>query len=169
MEPENDKDLRNNLIINVLPPPIDVDNENDFTYSCHLSRLLRRFVRIAVPDDDQLTFSDVELLDDVMRFGNLSTVAKKKGCSQALIGVRLHKILDQLEERVSQLENAKANAKAQERIAELEKQLERSRQHYADLEARLDAVSSYARRQAVTSARNKSMEVEAHLRERKHN
>ena len=128
---------------------------SDYTYSIHLSKLLRRFVRIAVPDDDQLTFSDVELLDDVMRFGNLSTVAKKIVCSQSHISVRIRIILDQLEERVSQLENAHANAQAQECIDELEQQLQEARETI--------------RRQTISSARDKSLAVEAYLRERNKN
>ena len=112
-------------------------------------------MRIAVPDTDQLVCSDIELLDDVMRFGNLTKVAQMKGCSQSYVSVRLRKILDQLEERVSQMESAKVNAQAQERIT--------------DLEQKLQDVHTAIRRQTVASARNKSMEVEAYLREHKHN
>ena len=155
MKPNNKEKSHNNLTINNLPPPIAEGKENDFTYSKHLSKLLRRFVRIAVPDTDQLVCSDIELLDDVMRFGNLSKVAKMMGCSQSYVSVRLRKILDQLEERVSQMESAKVNAQAQERIT--------------DLEQKLQDVHTAIRRQTVASARNKSMEVEAYLREHKHN
>ena len=112
-------------------------------------------MRIAVPDEDQLTYSDVELLDDVMRFGNLWKVAQKKGCSASHVSVRLRQLLDQLEERVSHWETAKANAQAQERIADLEQQLQEAR--------------TTIRRQTLSFAREKSLAVEAHLREHRHN
>ena len=128
----------------------------------HLSRLLRRFVRVAVPDNEQLTFSDVELLDDVMRFGNLSKIAKKKGVSESTLSVRVRKIIDQLENRVSVLENAKPAAQAQKRIEELEKQLQETQKQLMDAQKNI-------RRQTIFAAREKSMAIEAHLRERKHN
>ena len=53
----------NCLNINTLQPPIEGGKQNDFRYSQHLSKLLRRFVRFAVPGDADISFSDRELLE----------------------------------------------------------------------------------------------------------
>ena len=104
-----------------------------------------------MPDVERLGFSDLELLDDVMRYGNLSKIAKSRGCSEPYLCDRFHKILDCLDERIAQLETAQANDQAQQRIEELERQLAEAR--------------STIRRLTVASARDKSMAVEAYLRE----
>lgn len=67
----NTKDLpTNNLNINEienLTPPnslvLGSGKEGEYTYSKTLAKLLRRFVRVAVPDQDQVYFSDIEMLD----------------------------------------------------------------------------------------------------------
>ena len=53
-----DSNLKHNYLnISVLSRPVDGGNENDFTYSRYLAKLLRRFVRFVVPDSE-LSSSD---------------------------------------------------------------------------------------------------------------
>lgn len=67
----NAKDLpTNNLYINEIEqntPPNSLElrsgKEDEYAYSKTLAKLLRRFVRIVVPDQDQVYYSDIEMLD----------------------------------------------------------------------------------------------------------
>lgn len=93
-----------------------------------------------------------------MRFGNLSKIAKKKGVSESTLSVRVRKIIDQLENRVSFLENALPAAQAQKRIEELEIQLKGTQKQLMEAQ-------KIIRRQTIFAAREKSMAIEAHLRE----
>lgn len=162
------KNFCNILNINKLPPPIDGGKENDFTYSKYLSELLWRFVRIAVHDPDDVTMSDVELLDSVLRYGSIKTVCEKTGMCPTKASYHLKRIFSKLEQRVTQWEAAQSLTREENRIADLERQLEKARQRRAELEAQLDAETTLLRRTTVSAARKKSMAIETRLRERKH-
>ena len=129
------------------PPPIDGGNENDFTYSLSLAKLLRRFVRIAVPDHDDLTMSDVELLEAIIRYGSQKRVAELMHVSPSNVSASLSRILPLLDARVTQWEDAQAYIDQSDRIAELESQLAKARQ------------------QIIKASREKPLAVEAQLRE----
>ena len=129
------------------PPPIDGGNENDFTYSLSLAKLLRRFVRIAVPDHDDLTMSDVELLEAIIRYGSQKRVAELMHVSPSNVSARLSRIQASLDARVTQCEDAQAYIDQSDRIAELESQLAKARQ------------------QIIKASREKPLAVEAQLRE----
>lgn len=145
--PKSRIDEHNYLNINELPPPIDGGNENDFAYSLSLAKLLRRFVRIAVPDHDDLTMSDVELLEAIIRYGSQKRVAELMHVSPSNVSTRLSRILPLLDARVTQWEDAQAYIDQSDRIAELESQLAKARQ------------------QIIKASREKPLAVEAQLRE----
>ena len=143
----------NNLEINNLPPPIDGGKENDFTYSANVAKLLRRFVRLAMPDSFINTWRDIELLDDVMRYGSLTVIAQKKGCSVSSLSYRLGRVLNRLEERVAQCEAYVSDAQAyadlerqlaevQQRNGQLEQELKQQQEHIEALKRKLDVSSS---------------------------
>lgn len=176
-----DKSLkRNTLIISKLPPPIDGGNDLDFTYSTHLSKLLHRFVRLAVPNPGDISFDDIELLDDVMRYGSLAPVAQKRKISGQAVSLRLKSAIGRLEARVDQLERIADSeqqlAVANQRIAQLEQQLAVTKaqllQELATANARLqeleekyDKTVGYVRQQAVYEARYRNSEAKRRLRD----
>ena len=141
--PKSRIDEHNYLNINELPPPIDGGNENDFAYSLSLAKLLRRFV----PDHDDLTMSDVELLEAIIRYGSQKRVAELMHVSPSNVSTRLSRILPLLDARVTQWEDAQAYIDQSDRIAELESQLAKARQ------------------QIIKASREKPLAVEAQLRE----
>ena len=175
---------RNNLNISILPPPISGGKENDFTYSVHLSKLLHRFVRLAVPNPGDISFDDIELLDDVMRYGSLAPVAQKRKISGQAVSLRLKNAIGRLEARVDQLERIADSeqqlAEAKERIAQLEQELAdtktRLQQELATANARLqeleekyDKTVGYVRQQAVYEARYRNNVAKRYLRQPKKN
>lgn len=124
---------------------------------------------MAAPDPDQLSKSDVALLEDVLRYGRLQEVAKKHGLSAACVSQRLSRALALLEERVLQWESAQARALEEKRAEELERELNLTRQRIAEIEQRLERVRNnsvdFNRFYALTTARLKTMEAETFLRE----
>ena len=171
---------RNNLNISILPPPISGGKENDFTYSVHLSKLLHRFVRLAVPNPDDISFDDIELLDDVMHYGSLAPLAQKRKITGQAVSLRLKNAIGRLEARVAQLERIADSeqqlAEAKERIAQLEQELAdtktRLQQELATANARLqelqekyDKTVGYVRQQAVYEARYRNSEAKRRLRD----
>ena len=115
----------NCLNINALQPPIEGGKQNDFRYSQHLSKLLRRFVRFAVSGDDDISFSDRELLDDVMRYGSLKEIARLRHCCAATISKRMKHALERQEDGL--LFHEMLIRVKQERIDNLQRQLEEAR------------------------------------------
>ena len=171
---------RNNLNISTLPPPISGGKENDFTYSVHLSKLLHRFVRLAVPNPGDISFDDIELLDDVMRYGSLAPLAQKRKITGQAVSLRLKNAIGRLEERVAHLERIAQSeqqlAEANQRIAQLEQELAdtktRLQQELATANARLqelqekyDKTVGYVRQQAVYEARYRNSEAKRRLRD----
>ena len=149
--PKSKTNEHNYLNICKLSPTVDGGDENDYTYSLSFAKLLRRFVRIAVPDHDDLTMSDVELLESLIRYGSQKRVADLMHVSPATVSARLSRILPLLDARVTQWEDAQAYIDQSDRIAELESQLAKARQ------------------QIIKASREKPLAVEAQLREHKHN
>lgn len=136
-----DKDLKHNdLNINELPPPVDGGNVSDYAYSRTLASLLRRFLRIAVPDQDQVFFSDIEMLDTLMRLGSVSKTAKLCGLSVPYVITRANLIIELLEQRVSFWENAQSLTLEKDQIYDLEARLVKARQRKAELEAQLKQI-----------------------------
>jgi len=136
-----DKDSKHNdLNINELSPPIDGGNVSDYAYSRTLASLLRRFLRIAVPDQDQVLFSDIEMLDTLMRLGSVSKTAKLCGLSVPYVITRANLIIELLEQRVSFWENAQSLSLEKDQIYDLEVRLVKARQRKAELEAQLKKI-----------------------------
>ena len=166
---KDEDNTRNNLIINKLPTTIREGKENDYTYSVNLTRLLRRFVRLAAPDPEQLSKSDAALLEDVLRYGRLQKVAEKRGRSNAYVSNHVSRALALLEKRVLQWEVAQVRAIEEKKSEELERELNATRQRIAEIEQRLERVRNnsvdFNRFYALTTARLKTMEAETFLRE----
>ena len=137
---KDEDNTRNNLIINKLPTTIREGKENDYTYSVNLTRLLRRFVRLAAPDPEQLSKSDAALLEDVLRYGRLQKVAEKRGRSNAYVSNHVSRALALLEKRVLQWEVAQVRAIEEKKSEELERELNATRQRIAEIEQRLERV-----------------------------
>lgn len=142
----------NSLKINVLPPHIDGDKENDFTYSRHLSKLLWRFVRLAVPDPEQVTFSDRELLDDLLRYGSLNRIAKLRHVSVSTLSCRLQDVISCLDKSVERWEQI-AQSDQTARISQLEQELSTANSANALLQEKVSKLAAYNRKQAVAQAR----------------
>jgi peptidoglycan hydrolase CwlO-like protein len=67
------------------------------------------------------------------------------------------------------LENVQPAVQAQRRIEELEKQLTQTQKQLQETQKQLLEAQKNIRRQTIFAAREKSMAIEAHLREHKHN
>ena len=81
----------NNLYINEIeqntsPNSLELGSgkEGEYTYSKTLAKLLRRFVRVVVPDQDQVYYSDIEKLDTLMLW---SSRGDRSGYTQAPVPV----------------------------------------------------------------------------------
>ena len=118
-----------------------------------MAKLLRRFVRLAMPDSFINTWRDIELLDDVMRYGSLTVIAQKRGCTSSALSYRLDRVLNRLEERVAQCEAYVSDAQAyadlerqlaevQQRNGQLEQELKQQQEHIEALKRKLDVSSS---------------------------
>ena len=141
-------------------------------------------MRLAVPNPDDISFDDIELLDDVMRYGSLAPVAQKRKISGQAVSLRLKNAIGRLEERVAQLERIADSeqqlAEAKERIAQLEQELAdtktRLQQELAtanarcqELQEKYDKTVGYVRRQAVHEAQYRNNVAKRYLRQPKKN
>lgn len=137
-------------------------------------------MRLAVPNPGDISFDDIELLDDVMRHGSLAPLAQKRKISGQAVSLRLKNAIGRLEARVDQLERIADSeqqlAEAKERIAQLEQELAdtktRLQQELATANARLqeleekyDKTVGYVRQQAVYEARYRNSEAKRRLRD----
>ncbi|MBR2229007.1 MAG: LysR family transcriptional regulator [Prevotella sp.] len=112
----NAKDLpTNNLYINEIEQntspnslELGLGKADEYTYSKTLAKLLRRFVRVAVPDQDQVYYSDIEMLDTLMLCGSITGTAEKCNLSASYVSKRITAILKQLDQRVSEWETMRA-------------------------------------------------------------
>ena len=170
----------NPLIEKELPPPSGGGGESDYTYSASLSKLLHRFVRLTVPHPGDISFDDIELLDDVMRYGSLAPVAQKRKISGQAVSLRLKNAIGRLEARVDQLERIADSeqqlAEAKERIAQLEQELAVTKAQFQqelatanarcqELQEKYDKTVGYVRQQAVYEARYRNSEAKRRLRD----
>ena len=89
------------------------------------AKLLRRFVRFAVPSQEDISFSDRELLDDLMRYGSLKEIARLRHCCAATISKRVKHAIGQLEDGL--LTHEVMVRIKQEQIGDLKGQLEEAR------------------------------------------
>lgn len=162
------------------PPPIGGGNDLDFTYSIHLSKLLHRFVRLTVPNPGDISFDDIELLDDVMHYGSLAPLAQKRKITGQAVSLRLKNTIGRLEERVAQLERIADSeqqlAEANQRIAQLEQELADTKAQLQqeltaandrcqELQEKYDKTVGYVRQQAVYEARYRNSEAKRRLRD----
>ena len=110
-------------------------------------------MRFVVPSQDDISIYDRELFDDVMRYGSLTVIAQKRGCTSSALSYRLDRVLNRLEERVAQCEayvsDAQAYAdlerqlaEAQQRNGQLEQELKQQQEHIEALKRKLDVSSS---------------------------
>jgi predicted nuclease with TOPRIM domain len=174
----------NPLIEKELPPPSGGGGESDYTYSASLSKLLHRFVRLTVPHPDDISFDDIELLDDVMHYGSLAPLAQKRKITGQAVSLRLKNAIGRLDERVAQLERIADSeqqlAEAKERIAQLEQELADTKTRLQqelgtanarcqELEEKYDKTVGYVRQQAVYEARYRNNVAKRYLRQPKKN
>lgn len=84
-------------------------DEEDRYCSQHVVNILWRLINAAFEGDseeDSLSFSDKELLEDVLRFDSLTKIAKQRHVTPATISNRLHKVVDRIEKKIISLGNA---------------------------------------------------------------
>lgn len=81
---------------------------------CHIFRKLLNAVFTGSEDDDELSFKDKELLEDVLRYGTILEVAKRSGKNYGSLRYQVEKAVDRLTLRAKNLEN-KANRIVQAR------------------------------------------------------
>ena len=81
---------------------------------CHIFRKLLNAVFTGSEDDDELSFKDKELLEDVLRYGTILEVAKRSGKNYGSLRYQVEKAADRLTLRAKNLEN-KANRIVQAR------------------------------------------------------
>ena len=148
--PKDSSLKRNHLNVSVLPP-VGGGKENDFTYSRHLAKLLRRFVRFALPSQEEISFSDRELLDDVMRYGSLKEIARLRHVSEASLCRRVKEVLESLDATVDRWEQT-ASSDQLARITRLEQQLSDATALNAQLQAQVDKLAEYNRILTVAKA-----------------
>ena len=120
--------LNTNEIENRTPPnslELGADKEGEYTYSKTLAKLLRRFVRVAVPDQDKVYFSDIEMLDTLMLCDSITETAVKCNLSASYVSKRITAILKQLDQRVSGWETMWAIYEGEKQIADMEGYLEK--------------------------------------------
>lgn len=118
-------------------------------------------MRLAAPNPEDISFDDIELLDDVMRYGTLGPVAQKRKITQSSVGLRLKNATWRLEERIARLEgladSERRLAEAHERIAQLEQELSDSKVLNDQLEEKVKKVAEYNRILTVAKAQESQL------------
>lgn len=150
------------------PPPIGGGKESDYTYSKTLAKLLRRFVRVVVPDQDQVYFSDIEMLDTLMLCGSITGTAEKCNLSASYVSKRITAILKQLDQRVSGWETMRAIYEGEKQIADMEGYLEKLRRRKAKLQSQINEETTIVRRMTMTEAEKRVRDNKVYLRECKY-
>ena len=169
----NAKDLpKNNLYINeieqnTLPNSLELGSgkESEYTYSKTLAKLLRRFVRIAVPDQDQVYFSDIEMFDTLMLCDSIKGAAEKCKLSASYVSKRITAILKQLDQRVSEWETMRAVYEGERQISDMEDYLEKLRQRKEELQSQIDDETEIVRGMTMTNAERRFRNNQIYLRE----
>lgn len=156
---KNDKQIRNYLNINVLPPPVSGGKENEFTYSSRLARLLRCFVRAAASDGDRLSPADIELLDDVIRLGSAQRIAEIHHRPVEAIHARLLRIFAHLDAATVHWPDADVPMPEQQlsdlrqQVASQQSEIESLRQQNLQLQQQLEKSAALARSLTVEASR----------------
>ena len=165
----------NNLNINEIEkdtPPnsleLGLGKAGEYTYSKTLAKLLRRFVRVAVPDQDQVYFSDIEMLDTLMLCGSITGTAEKCNLSASYVSKRITAILKQLDQRVSGWETTRAIYEGEKQITDMESYLEKLRQRKAELQSQINEETTIVRGMTMTSAEKRVRDNQIYLREHKY-
>ena len=172
----NAKDLpTNNLNINeiernTLPIFLELGSgiEGEYTYSKTLANLLRRFVRIAVPDQDKVYFSDIEMLDTLMLCDSIKGAAEKCKLSASYVSTRIAAILKQLDQRVSEWETMRAVYEGERQISDMEGYLEKLRQRKEELQSQIDDETEIVRGMTMTNAERRFRDNQIYLRKCKY-
>lgn len=172
----NAKDLpTNNLYINEieqknLPNPLELGSgkEGEYTYSKTLAKLLRRIVRVVVPDQDQVYYSDIEMLDTLMLCDSIKGTAEKCKLSASYVSTRIAAILKQLDQRVSGWETTRAIYEGEKQITDMEGYLEKLRQRKAELQSQINEETTIVRGMTMTNAEKRVRDNQIYLRECKY-
>ena len=141
----------------------------EYTYSKTLAKLLRRFVRIAVPDQDKVYFSDIEMLDTLMLCGSITGTAEKCNLSASYVSTRIAAILKQLDQRVSGWETMRAIYEGEKQIADMEAYLEKLSQRKEELQSQINDKKTIVRGMTMTNAEKRVRDNQVYLRECKMN
>lgn len=110
----------------------------DIKASYTVSRVLWTLLNTIFGDDDDeeiLTFADKELLEDILRYGTIAEVAKRKNTSASTIGHRLSQSLSHLEKKIKWIEIHEHQQKRD--LKNCQKLLSDSEQKYKELEEEL--------------------------------
>ncbi len=99
-------------------------------------------MRVVVPDQDQVYYSDIEMLDTLMLCGSITGTAEKCNLSASYVSKRITAILKQLDQRVSEWETMRAIYEGEKQIADMEGYLEKLRQRKAGSSARTSRCQS---------------------------
>ena len=142
--------------------------EGEYTYSKTLAKLLRRFVRIAVPDQDKVYFSDIEMLDTLMLCDSIKATAEKCKLSASYVSTRIAAILKQLDQRVSEWETMRAVYEGERQISDMEGYLEKLRQRKEELQSQIDDETEIVRGMTMTNAERRFRDNQIYLRECKY-
>ena len=136
-------------------------------------------MRLAVNDCDTVSPDDVELLDDVLRYGSTTAVAHLRHTSQSAVSQRLSAIMDSLESGIRRWENVAESSLVQQVGAlkqviatseaarnSAEQQLGAANSRIAELEEKIARLTEHNRQMALSSARN-TREIRDELRREK--
>ena len=159
----------NSLDINAfLPPPIGGGKDSDYTYSKTLAKLLRRFVGVVVPDQDQVYYSDIEMLDTLMLCGSITGTAVKCNLSASYVSIRIMAILKQMDQRLSEWETMRAIYEGEKQITDMEGYLEKLRQRKAEQQSQINEETTIVRGMTMTYAEKRVRDNQIYLRECKY-
>ena len=160
---KNSKQTYNHLNLSVLPPPISGGKENEFTYDSRLARLLRCFVRAAASVGDRLSPADVELLDDVMRFGSAQRIAEIHHRPVEAIHARLLRIFAHLDAATAHWPDSGIPMPEQQlsdlrqQVASQQAEIETLRQQNLQLQQQVEKSAALARSLTVEASRYRAL------------
>ena len=125
-------------------------------------------MRVAVPDQDQVYFSDIEMLDTLMLCDTITETAVKCNLSASYVSTRIAAILKQLDQRVSEWETMRAIYEVEKQVADMEGYLEKLRQRKAKLQSQINEETTIVRGMTMTYAEKRVRDNQIYLRECKY-
>ena len=125
-------------------------------------------MRTAVPDQDQVYYSDIEMLDTLMLCGSITGTVEKCNLSASYVSKRITAILKQLDQRVSEWETMRAIYEGEKQIADMEDYLEKLRQRKEELQSQIDDETEIVRGMTMTNAERRFRNNQIYLRECKY-